>query len=303
MAANLRYTTADVDFWESHLQDEAYYDRSPTERHLRLSNPRRADVLAALREAIAWLRSYKDDPEWDGGALMFCFAGHGREGDGAAYCEDGMLLTPDEFTETLAQEAALTNRTGRLRVSAVLDSCHSGAFTTRLLDACWRDHRRFLIPFHVFAACMHDEFAREDCTLGHGIFTYCFSVRHSLRGYAAQAVQPDNSFGPSLALAAGELGCSLMTGGAQNPVAYFNGSGHLEVGEQEVDLFDGDRLRDLQEVRERLEMMRTTFAGGVRAMRPRLRVGPISSDAEMREVFQEQRRSIAELTAVSERLS
>lgn len=69
---------------------------------------------------------------------MFCFAGHGREGDGAVYCDDGALLTPDELSETLAQEADLTNRAGRLLVSAVLDSCHSGAFTTGLLDACLR---------------------------------------------------------------------------------------------------------------------------------------------------------------------
>ena len=104
---------------------------------------------------------------------------------------------------------------------------------------------------------MEDEFAWEESGLGHGLFTYCFSVRSpSLGSFVAEAVQPDNRFGPSLAIAQGEGGCSLLTAGAQNPVIYWNGTGELEVCGRSIALFVAGKCMSLMEMRNRLRAIR-----------------------------------------------
>jgi hypothetical protein len=217
--------------------------------------------------------NFRDDPEWDGGGFMLCFAGHGREGDGALVLENG-VLTPKDLIDALVAIASEVSPPGRLRVSVVLDSCHSGAFATELLDSCFREHGDLLVPWMVFASCMEDEFALEESTLGHGLFTYCFSANPlSPASYAARAVQSDNTFGPSLAIASGELGCSHLTAGAQNPIAYFNGAGHLEVCKRDVDLFEGGGHRNyigLEEMRTRLRRHRDEVTESIRLARPDL---------------------------------
>lgn len=106
---------------------------------------------------------------------------------------------------------------------------------------------------------MEDEYADEDSGLGHGLFTYCFSVREPGPGsLSAVAIQPDNTFGPSLAIAGNYLGCSLLSAGSQNPVFYWNGSPVIEVSNQVIDLFD-DKLENyigLSEMRTRLKVER-----------------------------------------------
>ncbi len=281
MAADLRYTTADVDFLESHFQ-EPNYDSGVEEAHYRLRNPTRERLLKTLHDIEPWLGNFRDDPEWDGGGLMLCFAGHGREGDGALVLENG-VLTPKDLVDALVAIASEVSPPGRLRVSVVLDSCHSGAFATELLDSCFREHADLLVLWMVFASCMEDEFALEESTLGHGLFTYCFSANPlSPVSFAARAVQPDNTFGPSLAIASGELGCSLLTAGAQNPIAYFNGAGHLEVCRRDVDLFEGGDYIGLEEMRTRLRHHRDEVAEPIRLARPDLHFTRRSTDEGQR---------------------
>lgn len=282
MAADLRYTTADVDFLESHFS-EPNYDSGVEEAHHRLRNPTRERFFRTLHDMGPWFGDFRNNPDWDGGGFMLCFAGHGRQGDGALVLEDGEV-TPGDLLDALAGIASEVSPPGRLRVSAVLDSCHSGAFATALLDSCFGEYHDLLVPWMVFASCMDDEFAREESGLGHGLFTYCFSVQEpSPTSYAAEAVRPDNTFGPSLAIAGGELGCSLLTAGTQNPVAYFNGTGHVEVCGRDVDLFEGGEYIGLEEMRARLRRERDEVVAVIRPARPNLRVkGATSSDEEMR---------------------
>lgn len=247
MAADLRYTTADVDFIESHFS-APHYDSGMEEYHQRLRNPTYKDFDQAFKNVRAWLEKHSNHPDWDGGGFQLCFAGHGRQEDGALVLADS-VITPGGFMEKLMNIARNISMPGRLRVSAVLDSCHSGAFVTELLYGCLTKYNKLLVPFHVYASCMEDEFAWEESSLGHGLFTYCFSVREpSPSSIAAEAIQPDNSFGPSLAVAGGELGCSILTAGKQNPVIYWNGTGHLEVCNQSINLFEGDTCMDLSEI-------------------------------------------------------
>lgn len=165
----------------------------------------------------------------------------------------------------------------------MLDSCHSAAFITRVLDAALEQYADLVVPFHLFASCMEDEFAWEESGLGHGIFTYSFSVQASSIGsLSAVAVQPDNSIGPSLAIAGGDFGCSLLTAGAQNPVVYWNGTGHLEICGQSMDLFEGGKYVGLDEMRACLRRERDRVTQVIRPMTPNRRVEGRQSDEEMR---------------------
>jgi len=280
MAADLRYTTADVDFLESWFQ-ERNYDSGEFEEHRRLRNPRKAEVVRVIQDLEQWLGKHRRHHDWDGGGILFCYAGHGREYDGALVFEDG-VLTPAEFAALLGDAAQRVSLPGRLRVSAVLDSCHSGAFTTSLIHTCFREYADCLVPFHVFASCMEDEFAWEESSLGHGIYSYCFSVREQVPfGLGATALQPDNSFGPSLSIAGGELGCALLTAGAQNPVVYWNGTGEIEAGKKSFNIFQDEQLLSLDCIQAQLRKMRDEFASAVAMMQPDTQFLR-SSDAQMR---------------------
>ncbi len=149
MAADLRYTTADVDYFEAQLR-EPNYDSGDQESHWRLRNPGRKEFFQVLDEIEVWLGSFRSDPEWDGGGFQLCFAGHGRGGDGALVLHDG-VIAPDELIDSLADIAGKISPPGRLRISAVLDSCHSGAFATDLLDACFNKHDGLLVQFQWIA--------------------------------------------------------------------------------------------------------------------------------------------------------
>src|SRR5438093_13585328 len=75
MAADLRYTTADVDYFADHWQTDGY-ESGLEERRRRLVNPTRATVLAEIRDTGVWRRTFTSRPDWDGGDLTFTFAGH-----------------------------------------------------------------------------------------------------------------------------------------------------------------------------------------------------------------------------------
>lgn len=281
MAADLAYTTADVDYLEAHFK-EPNYDSGAEEAHYRLQNPTRENFLKTLHDIGPWLKNFCEDPEWDGGGFMICFAGHGREGDGAIVLEDG-VVTPKDLIDALVVIANEESPPGRLRVSAVFDSCHSGAFVTELLDSCFREHSDLLVPWMVFASCMEDEFALEESTLGHGVFTYCFSANPLSPGsLAARSVQPDNVLGPSLAIASGELGCSLITTGAQNPITYFNGAGHLDVCGWSVNLFESGDYIGREEMRTELIRYRDEASEAIRLARPDSVFMGRSTDAQQR---------------------
>lgn len=286
MAADLRYTTADVNYLESHFR-ERNYDSGKEELHLRLREPTREQFFCALDDIKRWLGSFSRDPDWDGGGILFCYAGHGQQGNGALVLTDG-TVSPNEFIDSLTSIANHASRPGRLRISMVLDSCHAGAFTTEILDGCFNRCNDLIVPFHLFASCMADEFAWEESGLGHGLFTYCFSVRNPTPGtLAATAIQPDNTFGPSLAIAGGELGCSLLTAGQQNPVVYWNGTGCLEVCRQRIGLFGDDECMSLEEMRSWLRRERDRVVEVIKPMRRDILVGGRLSDENMRASIQE----------------
>jgi hypothetical protein len=238
-------------------------------KHYRLVNPTTEQFYDSLREIQAWLQNFKKDPEWDGGGLQLSFAGHGRKNTGALVLKDGDIEA-SVFIDALRIISNDVSKPGRLRVSIILDSCYSGAFITEVLEECFYKKNSFVIPFHLIASCMIDEQSWEESSLGHGIFTYTFSVRPiHLFSIAAQAIQPDNTWGPSVSLASGVWGCSLITVGAQNPVLYWNGSGHIEIGNQLLNIFDNDNkpIRK-DEIHSWLKIERDKIIQAVKPMQP-----------------------------------
>ena len=270
VTADLQYTTADIDFLEPHFQLKNY-DSADVELHRRLKNPTKEEFYNVLREIKVWLKSFRNNPHWDGGGIQLCYAGHGRKEDGALVLKDGNV-EPGEFFNALQMISHDVSKPGKLRLSLILDSCHSGAFMTEILVRSFQGN--LVIPFHLFASCMPDEESWEEATLGHGLFTYSFSVRSIIPfQLAAEAIQPDNSFGPSLSIAGGNLGCSLLTVGAQNPVNYWNGAGHIEIGFKSLNIFgDDDNIRSLEEIRIWLKDERDKIVEVVQPMRPNIKI-------------------------------
>jgi hypothetical protein len=266
LAADLRYTTADAEFM-SQFWREPHYDSGPCgEFHVpHLKNPSHAGVIDAIHRAGDWLGANSERDDWDGGHLSFSFAGHGRDTDGALVLTDG-CLTAEEFTSALVSIAQRWSSSNvRLRVVIQLDSCYSGAFLIRVLHAATNEHAGLLVPYYLAAAAMPDEVSWEESTLGHGVFTYCRSIRPRDDGppfgFGALAVQPDNTYGPSLLLAKGAYGCALLTCGEQNPIVYIDYQleacgGSFSVFANEAD--NGEPIHEA-EMRQRLLTIRDDF--------------------------------------------
>ena len=112
--ADLRYTTADVDYFAEHWREPVFYEGQL--QHRRLVNPTTSEVMEGVCAEAEWLRGFADRPDWDGGGLTFTFAGHGRSDDGALVLSDGEITVEDLYEAFL--EAALSNgEQQRLRVA------------------------------------------------------------------------------------------------------------------------------------------------------------------------------------------
>lgn len=297
LAADLRYTTADVDFmeqyWRSHWESLREVEGAQRDLHLRLRNPSLQEFRDTFDQAARWMRGFRDDPLWDGGDLIFSFAGHGRLSDGALCLTDG-FITVDDFLACLYRVHQHSPRK-RLRVNVSLDSCYSGAFLTAFVARALHLHSDWLFPYTVWAGCMSDEMSWEDGDLGHGLFTYCFSCRASLhQRWVASAIQPDNSYGPSLTIAEGSYGCSMISLGRQNPVTFWgDGWGSLEVCGDRFDLSDKDGNNTLTEpqMNAKLAEIRNRFR---EQLKPLMRKVIVNYDLSEEEVRAEIRRHINE---------
>jgi hypothetical protein len=287
LAANLRYTTADADYFSKHWQ-APWPDSGHEELHVpHLQNPSRSALIAAFFEARAWLCSRARRDDWDGGHITFCFAGHGRDRDGALVLEDG-TLTAGELCAILTQTALDWSEERRLRVAVILDACHSGAFLLDFLAKALQQPR--IRIEYLAAACLSDEAAWEEAGLGHGVFTYCWSIRPRaggppFGGLAATGVQPDNSFGPALAVAQGPFGCSVLTYGRQNPLVFRDdellGCGIGIPVDPTVPARQETWLSEISRARDEL---RTSIG----RFHPSIRIGRwLSTDAEARDAIHE----------------
>ena len=157
---------------------------------------------------------------------------------GLCALDDSTYLSADDLIDTCLEIQQASRSPGPLRLSLILDSCYSGAFLLRALERILHEHRGQLRPDYLFAASMPDEVAWELPVLNHGLATYCQSVRPLALG--SMTATAHGSEQATWAIAAGPLGCSYVTAGAQNPVTY--DAYELSVGDDSVRVWkDGNR--------------------------------------------------------------
>lgn len=235
-AAELRYTIADVAYLSEEWRTPPY--AAPFEFHASEYGGDYATVLDALARAKNFLIEGSLDPDFDGGSLLFAFSGHGREGDGTLWLDDNTFLSADDFVGACVDTAQAAPGRGRLRLSILLDSCYSGAFLLRTLERTLHEHADLLVADYFMAAAMPDELAWEVPVLGHGLSTFCFSVRPQAPG---SMVATADGMTTTWGIAAGPEGCSLVTSGQQNPVVY--DAYELRVARTPINVWDGEPHR------------------------------------------------------------
>lgn len=235
VAAELRYTSADISFLSSHWRQPEY--RVPQAFYVEGYESDYASVMAKLEQAGDFLVDGSQDAAFDGGSLIFAYSGHGREGDGTLCLHDDTYFSADDFLDACLEIRRAAPGRGRLRVALLLDSCHSGSFLLRVLERVLHEHDEDLVPDYLMASSMPDEYSFEIPALSHGLSTFCFSVRPSTLGSMVATADGGTT---TWAIAAGAPGCSLVSGGRQNPVVY--DAYELRVGNHAVPVWldEGD---------------------------------------------------------------
>ena len=136
----------------------------PHDLSLLLVNP----TLAQLSDTLRWVSRRLRNAYPDDIGLDFYFAGHGAPCTGDLVLQDG-LLTPRMLLGLQAQDIDPDQR--ERTIGIWLDSCHSGAFMTRLAIQASEDFRGFRLD-EGLASCLPDEVCFEIDFLQHGVFTY-----------------------------------------------------------------------------------------------------------------------------------
>lgn len=228
--ADLKYTTADCDWFYSHVKREEYVKGLET-KHYRLVNPTSNEFADALEDAISFLANFSDRADWDGGSIVLLYAGHGMNTTGdLVFANNSLPLDAQDFIAFIAERIPKSEH--RLRIDALVDSCHSGGFLAKLL---WASHNHYsdkIFPCTLMGASLPDEAALESDRIRHGVFTFAYMEEYKIPSLA----QPSWKLIPKLCwykfrkrdlrrLFSG--GVSFLTRNRQNSVEYENG--HMEV--------------------------------------------------------------------------
>lgn len=260
--AQLKYTSKDVDYWAG------WWEQSWGPAHTLHEVRHEADytsVTAALDDVGRWLCEASVNPDFDGGSIVFCYSGHGRENDGALSLNQGTCFDADDFVNACLeiQQACLGDR--RLRIGLILDSCYSGAFLLNALETLLHEHGDRLYPDYFYAACMPDEQAWELPAVEHGLATHS-RILQAARDFDEHLFWPfaagDDSL-PIRDLIVGERGCAYVTAAAQNPVIF--GEYDLQVGQEKIEVWTDynydDGLRSRKDWEAELLAARNRFRG------------------------------------------
>jgi hypothetical protein len=229
-------TIPDVTYLAEHWGRDNY-GSAPHEYHeteFDVSYAKVVDAFKRIEDRFA--QDAAANADFDGGLLNFCFSGHGREGDGALCLADETTFNADDFIAACMRIRRAAPGMGRLRVALLLDSCYSGAFILRALELMLHEYPEELVPEYLLASSMPDEESYEVPALGHGLSTFCWSLK----------VEPPESVigtahglpGFTWSIAEGPDGCSIVTGGQQNPIKY--DTYELETAFGSVPVWEGD---------------------------------------------------------------
>jgi hypothetical protein len=228
--AHLEHVLADAQHWYKEFKRDEEGGRDERQSGVDpfvvlLENPTRAAVADAIAECGAFLRRFRDRPDWAGGTFHFAFAGHGTDAGDLVLADGG--LSPDELAE-LAAASVDPNPPAKRRLGLVFDSCFSALTLARIMLHPFRRSR--LLITDGFAAAMHDELAWELDSLGHGALTFSMANRgnaHVDRDRLAKAVEQGDEIYLRLAL----------QGFVPNPVSYLT-----DADQHSLDLINGHWL-------------------------------------------------------------
>src|SRR5712692_1377262 len=184
---NLSFCAADAEAFYDSLLTYCEYDPAcvvlfSDGAHANAQKPLRSNILAATADMAT--HAGKED------SVLFFFAGHGTRDT-----KDSYLLTQEFRTSVVADTSIPMNMINDyLRQSKArfcmrfFDACHAGRIGSRAAPAQPDIQKHFLVEgegWATLSACKEDQYAHEDASLGHGIFSYC--LVKGLSGDAATA--------------------------------------------------------------------------------------------------------------------
>jgi hypothetical protein len=252
LMAQLDHTTADVEYLSEWWRNEPTYPSLLGETSIERREPTYAELVQAFDEAESWLAgTAENEPSFDGGGLVFCFSGHGRAGDGTLMLRDSTYFSAEDFLEHAVRIRRATGSERPIRVVLLLDSCYSGAFLVHVVHRIRSEPELGLDTEFLLASSHPDEVSWEAASLGHGLATYCFSLREAVLGSEIGIAGRGRI--KTWSAYAGPEGCSVATAAAQNPIVYQYGT--VETCFRRID--DGwdseeDLLQSLKAVRDDL---------------------------------------------------
>jgi Caspase domain len=265
--AQLEYTHADASYYSRFWQEEEGWpwpDELTRFTNHDLIGAQFGDVQRAFDESVDWFaREAEEDAAFDGGGIHFTFSGHGRE-DGVLVLENDTSFAPRDLVAFALEAHGAANTDQQTKLVVYLDACHSGAFILDLLDIVLSECPTELGVFRATASCFPDELSYEVPELGHGLATYCASIR--LDRIDSLMATAGLKRIPLWGVMQGAGGCSLVTMGKQNPIVIGN-YGVIEACNREISSYtDRWRPRSRVEWETDLYNARAEFQAAVAAL-------------------------------------
>ena len=188
--------------WSIKDFNEKGYDAGKKEKHIRLVNPDKKEIIDAFIVAGQYLKSFVGKKNWNGGQITFIYAGHGLMGNGALYISEDSF-SAENLLNNIVVNLPLSNE--RCRIDLILDSCYSGAFVGHFIEEAQK-HEDKIFPFELFGSCLHNETSLESSEWEHGILTFSFQKSLEIDPFQ----EPKDEFLPDWQE---EVKCSLFQGG------------------------------------------------------------------------------------------
>lgn len=234
-SCDLRYTTADCDFFYNSLK-EHHYDTGVKEKHVRLQNPTVEELKYALKEGVNYLNQFSEEENWCGGEIIFIFSGHGVDESGAICLKDRIFSARD--LAQIISEARVKNER-RIRLNIILDSCYSGAFLINLIEEAWNNFTDEIFLCDMWSSSSFDEVSFEDEERQHGLFTYAWKSKQEVMDEIGGALHSMINYREKLKTV------EELTEFMQNPIIYVNGGlsqGNKMIYVNELEQISSDKI-------------------------------------------------------------
>lgn len=222
-SCNLRFTTADSDFYYSMLRED-HYDTGIKEKHIRLINPTKLELSNSISQGMNYLNQYSEKKDWKGGEITFIFSGHGRYGCGSIELKDDSYSAKNLLEDICA---AREKNKRRIRINLILDSCYSGAFLIGLASESLLKYENDVFFCDGWSSSSFNEVSFESEKHEHGLFTYIWKEKRK---------KSFDELIDHLRNGGEEITIKSISKGEQNPITYVNGN--IDLKESSFCVYD-----------------------------------------------------------------